>query len=109
MPTRNSWRTVAVSFVLSTLMAATIASQSAETDSHTGREALPYWAFVVNPPPDVSAANSAPIDNTPQHVPGSVVAFTLAQIGDLSNAPGWHPDITPPCLTSWLMAGSRTY
>jgi hypothetical protein len=24
-------------------------------------------------------------------VPGSAAAFTLAQIGDLSNAPEWHP------------------
>ena len=95
MATRNSRRTVVASFVLSTLMAATIASQGAETGTHTARDALPYWAFVVNPPATESTANAAPVDNAPQHVPGSAVAFTLAQIGDLSNAPDWHPDNHP--------------
>jgi cytochrome c553 len=75
-------------------MAATIASQGAETDTHTAREGLPYWAFVVNPPATESAS-AAPVDSAQQHVPGSAVAFTLAQIGDLYNAPDWHPDNHP--------------
>jgi cytochrome c553 len=67
----------------------------AETQASTAYEALPNWAFVVNPPARESAAAVPPAGNAPQHVPGSVAAFTLAQIGDLSNAPDWHPEHHP--------------
>jgi cytochrome c553 len=77
------------------MVAALARSQSAETDMHTAREALPYWAFAVDPPVGTSDANAGAVDDTPRHVPGSGAAFTLAQLGDLFSAPDWHPDNHP--------------
>ncbi|HEY0701206.1 MAG TPA: hypothetical protein VGD60_00420 [Candidatus Acidoferrales bacterium] len=61
----------------------------------------PYWAFAVNlPAADSSAAAKATaVQETspaPQHVPGSSVTFTRAQVDDLFAAPDWHPDAHPP-------------
>ena len=66
-----------------------------DAESSTALQALPNWAFVVNPRAGESPANTTPADNRPQHVPGSVAAFTLARIADLSNAPDWHPEHHP--------------
>jgi cytochrome c553 len=50
---------------------------------------LPYWAYVVNPPP--AAASEAPAaGDTPLHVPGSDAAFTRAQVKDMYAPPDWH-------------------
>lgn len=60
------------------------------TDREVGTARIPpYWAYAVNPPDNPAAR---PADNTPRHVPGSVAAFTRAQVTDLFNAPDWHPD-----------------
>jgi cytochrome c553 len=52
---------------------------------------LPVWAYPVNPP----GAQPVPDDGTLRHVPGSSMAFTLAQIRDLFKVPDWHPDDHP--------------
>jgi cytochrome c553 len=51
----------------------------------------PYWAYAVDPPAGASDTEARPTDNTPRRVPDSVAAFTLVQIGDMFNAPDWHP------------------
>jgi cytochrome c553 len=58
----------------------------------------PAWAYVVNPPApprDPNAPKPVP-DETPQRVPNSDVALTLAQTRDLYNPPDWHPNDHPP-------------
>lgn len=37
-----------------------------------------------------------PVDQTMQHIPGSPVGFTRAQIGDMYNVVDWFPDSHPP-------------
>ncbi len=54
-------------------------------------ELPPYWAYVINPPTEASAAPAKVPDPTPQHVPDSEAVFTLAQIADLFTPPDWHP------------------
>ena len=55
--------------------------------------APPDWAFTVNAPaPALSPSRSS----VAQHVPGSSVAFTAAQINDYFRTPDWHPDTHPP-------------
>jgi cytochrome c553 len=58
------------------------------------REPPPYWAFAINPPAGASDDHPTP-DTTPQHVPDSEAAFTLAQVSDLFTVPDWHPDDHP--------------
>jgi cytochrome c553 len=60
------------------------------------REPPPYWAYVVNPPAEVTPAPAKAPDTTPRHVPDSEAAFTLAQIADLFTPPDWHPSDHPP-------------
>ena len=55
-------------------------------------DAIPSWAFPVNPP----GGKPAPDDGTVKQVPGSAAGFTLTQIRDLFKAPDWHPDGHPP-------------
>jgi len=50
-------------------------------------DALPAWAYPVNPPGTLPA----PDDGTPKHVPGSAAEYTLTQIRDLFSPPDWHP------------------
>jgi len=57
-------------------------------------ETPPYWAFAINPPPPLAAANNR-VDDTLRHVPGSQAAFTPAQLSDLFDAPDWHPENHP--------------
>jgi cytochrome c553 len=59
------------------------------------REPPPYWAYAVEPETAASDAASEPVDNTPRHVPGSSLAFTLAQTQDLFAPPDWHPTHHP--------------
>lgn len=56
-------------------------------------EAIPYWAFAVNPPD--SKTNPEPDHTKPLHVPGSTAAFTVAQTRDLFAPPDWHPEGHP--------------
>lgn len=51
--------------------------------------ALPAWAYVLAPAPDV------PDDGAPRRVPGSAVALTLTQTRDRFQIPDWHPDGHP--------------
>jgi cytochrome c553 len=80
----------------SLLVTAAARSQSAETEGPTGREDRPpYWAYAVNPPTIASDTKGDAVEDTPRRVPGSAASFTLAQIGDRSNAPDWHPGNHP--------------
>lgn len=54
-------------------------------------EALPDWAYVVNPPGLVPP----PDDGTQHRVPDSSRSFTLTQLRDLFGVPDWHPDDHP--------------
>lgn len=54
----------------------------------TPHQATPYWAFCIDPP---STSSTAPDDSHPRHIPGSDIAFTVAQTQDLFNPPDWHP------------------
>lgn len=54
----------------------------------------PPWAYPVNPP---AAPAAAPRDDEGlRRVPGSDVAFTLAQTRDAFNVPDWRPEGHPP-------------
>jgi len=55
-------------------------------------DALPAWAYPVNPPNLTVPAD----DGTPLHVPDSEATFTLTQIRDLNFSPDWHPGDHPP-------------
>lgn len=52
----------------------------------------PAWAFPVNPPAVPGAAAAPAPDDSPRHVPGTAVAFTMAQTRDAFSPPDWHPD-----------------
>ena len=54
-------------------------------------DALPAWAYPVNPP----GINPAPDDGALKRVPNSAAAYTLTQIRDLFSPPDWHPDSHP--------------
>ncbi len=69
-------------------------AQDVATSKAPATQANPlYWAYAVDP---ASTDESKPADNTPQHVPGSTAAFTLAQIADLFRVPDWFPEDHPP-------------
>jgi cytochrome c553 len=51
----------------------------------------PIWAYPVNPPD----FKPSPDDGQLRHVPGSSVAFSVAQTRDFFFAPDWHPDDHP--------------
>jgi cytochrome c553 len=55
----------------------------------------PAWAYVVDPPASAASAMKNPPDNKLRHIPGSMAAFTPAQIGDLYAAVDWHPGAHP--------------
>ncbi len=58
-------------------------------------EPPPYWAYVVNPPTEATAASSKPPDTAPRHVPDSDAAFTFSQTTDMFHPPDWHPADRP--------------
>jgi cytochrome c553 len=69
------------------------------------------WAYPVNPPPAPGAPAPArgaapPPDPTPQHLPGTDVALTLAQTRDAFNIPDWHPT-DHPALPDVVQHGRR--
>ena len=79
-----------------TLFAAVVAIAASAQQSGSGlqlasQQPPPSWAFAVDPP----NASQKPAGNTPQHVPGSKLVFTDAQIADLFSVPDWHPDTHP--------------
>ena len=59
--------------------------------SASAADALPVWAYAVNPP----GIRPALDDGALKHVPNSVAAYTLTQIRDLFSPPDWHPDDHP--------------
>ena len=50
-------------------------------------DALPVWAYPVNPP----GLKPPSDDGTLKHVPNSAAGYTLTQIRDLFTPPDWHP------------------
>ncbi len=64
--------------------------------AYAAEDTPPPWAYPVAPPA-AKPATPPPVDPTPQRVPGSAVALTLAEIRDISRGPpDWHPDDHPP-------------
>jgi len=63
----------------------------AANDSANAADALPVWAYPVNPP----GIKPAPDDGVLKRVPNSAAAYTLTQIRDLFSPPDWHPDNHP--------------
>ena len=61
--------------------------------AQTPHQRTPYWAYVLNPPPD---PNAPPPDSSPRHVPNSSASFTFAQTQDYFRVADWHPDGHPP-------------
>src|SRR5208337_354029 len=81
-----------VMYALAVLVVAAVAqNQLGKTKMQPAHTTPPYWAYAVDPPTATSHAEPKPADDTPQHVPNSTASFTRAQIGDLFNAPDWHP------------------
>ena len=58
----------------------------AATDSPDQK--TPYWAYVLNPPPDPNAPHPDP---APRHVPDSAASFTFEQTQDYFHVADWHP------------------
>ena len=54
-------------------------------------DALPGWAYPVNPP----GIQPAPDDGALRRVPNSAAAYTRSQIRDLFSPPDWHADNHP--------------
>ena len=69
---------------------ATLLSLSA---AQSQNEKVPYWAYVLNPPPDPNAPHPAP---GPRHVPDSSASFTFDQTQDYFHVADWHPNGHPP-------------
>src|SRR5271169_5738084 len=95
MMTRHLWRTAATLVAGACWAAALARGQRTSTVLHTADDALPAWAYAINPPAGPAAAEAEAVDDTPHRVPGSAAAFTLAQVRDLFTAPDWHPDGHP--------------
>lgn len=81
---------VAALLPLSSLQAA--GDQPAPTPSPV--QPLPDWAYPIPPPPTAPAP--PPDARTLQHLPGSRVTYTQAQLTDLFGAPDWHPESHSP-------------
>jgi len=71
-----------------------------------GTAVPPPWAFTVNTPAPAAGAAAMPPaspaapDAPPKRVPGSDVAFTIAETRDPFNPPDWHPAGHPPMPTA---------
>lgn len=102
MRMRETWKRgrtrslAAASLAISALLAVAAAGGQNAGTPQAAPEPLPYWAFAVDPPELPSAAPAVSDDDAVQHVPGSEAAFTRKQVGDLLNAPDWHPAGHPP-------------
>lgn len=69
------------------------------------------WAYPVNPPPAPGTPPPArgaapPPDPTPQHLPGTDVALTMAQTRNLFDIPDWYPT-DHPALPDVVQHGRR--
>lgn len=93
VPTRRPRRPAALLAILLTIFLAIAAraQQPSSSPQLASQQPPPSWAFAVDAP----GAPEKPTGNTPQHVPGSKLVFTDAQIADLFSVPDWHPDTHP--------------
>ena len=84
-----------VAFVALLLCALFLAITTAQTPDPK----IPYWAYVLNPPPSPDAAPPA---SGALHVPDSSASFTFAQTQDYFRVADWHPDVHPamPAIVS---------
>jgi len=89
VPIRQLRKTATLFLVV--IAIAALAQQSGGGPQLASQQPPPPWAYAVNPP----NAPEEPTSNTPQHVPGSKLVFTDAQIADLFSVPDWHPDSHP--------------
>ncbi|MBV8731239.1 MAG: c-type cytochrome [Acidobacteriia bacterium] len=80
--------------VLVLMVSAAFCAQ-AQNGSAPATQTTPPWAYAVNPPPVPGAQQPAP-DNSPKHLPGTDVTFTIAQTRDGFNPPDWYPSQHPP-------------
>lgn len=71
--------------------------------AQTEPQKSPYWAYVLNPPPDPNAPPPAP---GPRHVPNSSASFTFEQCQDFFHVADWHPDRHPP-MPAIVSAGHK--
>jgi cytochrome c553 len=85
---------VAVSFALIPVLFVGAVAATTQPAPSAEIKAAMAWVFPLNPPPD---PNAPPPDmHQPQHVPGSVRTYTLAQYDDMFGAPDWWPQDHPP-------------
>ena len=95
MMTRDLWRNLATLVAGALWAAAPARAESSATVLHSAGDALPGWAYAINPPAGPADAEAEAGDDTPHRVPGSAAVFTVAQVRDLFTAPDWHPDGHP--------------
>jgi len=75
-------------------------AQCAELASDTNAAPLarvPEWVYPLNAP--LAGGFQPPDDVAPLHVPGSLLAFTAAQLANRFSAPGWFPAQHSPMPT----------
>ena len=65
-------------------------------------DALPVWAYPVNPP----GLKPASDDGSLKRVPNSNAAYTMTQIRDLFSPPDWHPS-SHPAMPDVVGRGSK--
>ncbi len=66
--------------------------QEAEKKAIATQGPPPYWAYAINPPASAAGAAAEHVDESPRHVPGSVMSFTNSQIHNFFAPPDWHPE-----------------
>lgn len=91
MHRKSAWHSAAASAGIAglALLATTpwLASVASAASTAAAAEAVPAWAYPVNPPGFKPAAD----DGTPRRVPDSELRYTLSQVRDRFLAPDWHP------------------
>jgi cytochrome c553 len=69
-----------------------LASGVGSAQQQASKAPEPAWAFPVPSEQQPTAQDNG----EPKHLPGSTMAYTMAQIEDLANPPDWFPNEHPP-------------